>query len=69
MGENVHREQIGQVSVQQILGDPAASVWIKTALQWALARDPVDAANDAEVLAEVLRRRCEEVLGDGTQYR
>ncbi len=44
--------------IAQILRDPAASFWIKQALQSALARDPVDAVNDADVLAEVLNQRC-----------
>lgn len=48
--------------VWQILRDPAASFWIKQALQTALDRDPVDAANDAEVLAEVLSQRCSGLL-------
>jgi hypothetical protein len=47
---------------EQILGDPAASFWIKEALRSALARDPVDAANDAEVLAELLSSRCGRLL-------
>jgi hypothetical protein len=46
----------------QILADPAASFWIKDALRAALRRDPVDAANDAQVLAQVLDARCEETL-------
>jgi hypothetical protein len=40
----------------EILGDPSASNWIKSALQSALDRDPVDAANDAAILAEVLEK-------------
>lgn len=48
--------------IEQILHDPAASFWIKKALQTALDRDPVDAANDAEVLAEVLSGRCSGLL-------
>ena len=50
--------------VQNILRDPAASFWIKQALQTALDRDPVDAANDAGVLAEVLSQRCSALLSD-----
>ncbi len=37
--------------------DRTASVWFQTALADALARDPVDAANDAEALAEFLAWR------------
>jgi hypothetical protein len=48
--------------IEQILRDPAASFWLKNALRSALTRDPVDAANDAEVLAELLDRRCRLIL-------
>jgi hypothetical protein len=37
-----------------VLGDPAASDWLKAALTASLERDPVDALNDALALAEVL---------------
>lgn len=50
------------VTSNQILADPSASFWIKDALRSALPRDPVDAANDAQVLAQVLEARCEETL-------
>jgi len=52
----------GPPSVQEILADPAVSSWLKNALREALSRDPVDAANDAEVLAKLLDRRCREIL-------
>lgn len=45
-----------------VLKDPAASFWLKAALSSALARDPVDVANDAELLYELLAHRCEEIL-------
>ena len=45
-----------------VLHDPAASFWLKTCLRSALSRDPVDAANDAEVLAQLLERRCRDIL-------
>lgn len=45
-----------------IFMDPAASYWIKFALKTALTRDIVDAANDADVLAAVLSKRCGELL-------
>jgi hypothetical protein len=35
--------------------DPAASYWLKNTVQSALARDPVDAINDAELLLEILK--------------
>jgi hypothetical protein len=45
-------------TIEEVLRDPSASFWLKAALRSALGRDPVDAANDAEVLARLLDRRC-----------
>jgi hypothetical protein len=52
-------------SIDQILRDPAASYWLKQALQSALLRDPVDAANHAEILAQLLTDRCRTLLNQG----
>lgn len=49
-------------TVEEVLRDPSASAWLKAALRSALARDPVDAANDAEILALLLDRRCWSML-------
>jgi len=49
-------------SIDAVLADPAASYWLKTALRSALGRDPVDAANDSEVLARLLVERCDKIL-------
>ena len=49
-------------SIEEILRDPTASSWLKYALCSALRRDPVDAANDAEILAQLLARLCHEIL-------
>jgi hypothetical protein len=40
--------------------DPSLSYWFKNALFEALKRDPVDAANDAGLLASVLDKRADE---------
>ena len=37
--------------VAEVLDDPAASFWLRQSLRSALERDPVDALNDALVLA------------------
>lgn len=50
-------------SIDDVLRDPAASRWLRDALSTALTRDPVDAANDAEVLAKLLDRRYRLLLG------
>lgn len=49
-------------SIDEVLADPSASFWLRNALLAALSRDPVDAANDAEVLARLLDRRSRETL-------
>jgi len=53
------REPLGMhvPSIAQVMNDPAASDWLKHALSGALNRDPVDAAHDAECLAEILGAR------------
>ncbi|SIQ99327.1 hypothetical protein [Aquipseudomonas alcaligenes] len=43
--------------IQAILAAPTSSAWLKQALESALERDPADAANDAERLADLLDRR------------
>ena len=48
--------------IDDVLADPAASYWLKRALQSSLSRDPVDAARDSDLLARLLGRRCDEVL-------
>ncbi len=49
-------------TIDEILDDPAASFWLRAALCSALSRDPVDAANDAEVLAGLLEQRWRSIL-------
>jgi hypothetical protein len=50
--------------IDEVLADAAASYWLKTALRSALCRDPVDAANDSEILARLLQRRCDRILSE-----
>jgi hypothetical protein len=52
-------------SSQEILADPAASDWLKSALRSATERDPVDALNDALVLAATLEDRLRSELDLG----
>ncbi len=49
-------------TIEEVLRDPSASFCLKAALRSALGRDPVDAANDAEVLARLLDPRCQSML-------
>ena len=50
-------------TAQTILGDHAASSWIRSALESALTRDPVDALNDALALAAALETHLRLTLG------
>lgn len=47
----------GADAISTTLRDPATSDWLRDALRTAMERDPVDAANDAEVLARLLDER------------
>jgi hypothetical protein len=53
-------------TVDEILHDPAAFFWPKGAQHSAPSRDPVDAANDADVLARLLESRCRNILKNAT---
>ena len=59
----MNAEALSMPDIQQILEDPAASDWLKSALANAVVRDPVDALNDALLLAQTLDDRLREVLG------
>ena len=50
--------------IEEVLADPAASYWLKSALRSALCRDPIDAANDSEILARLLKDRCDRILSE-----
>ena len=47
--------------IRQILNGPGTSYWLKYALTTALDRDPVDAVNDAELLAMILGHRVDQI--------
>lgn len=51
--------------IRQILNGPGTSYWLKNALTSALDRDPVDAVNDAELLAMVLGHRVDQIKAMG----
>jgi hypothetical protein len=50
------------IDCRALLSDPATSDWLRQALASALARDPLDVAVDAEIVAQVLRLRAEAAL-------
>ncbi|RJX82261.1 hypothetical protein [Pseudomonas sp. LS-2] len=49
-------------SAEAVMNSPSTSAWLKLSLETALVRDSVDAASDAEVLADILGQRCEAEL-------
>jgi hypothetical protein len=51
-----------EAAIAKVVADPAASDWLRLRLREALLRDPLDAAEDAEVLAALLRARADRVL-------
>jgi hypothetical protein len=53
----------GIPSAQALLQDSASSFWLKSALRTALQRDPVDALNDALILAATLDAHLRSVFG------
>jgi hypothetical protein len=55
--------------IEEVLADRTASFWLQAALRTALSRDPVDAANDSEILARLLERRCRHILRLDTEVR
>lgn len=46
-------------TAEELLASPAVSDWLKLALRTALTRDPVDASDDASLLASVLNARAD----------
>ena len=53
---------VAEPTVEEVMRDQSASHWLKAALRAALDRDPVDALNDALVLAAALEERVRTVL-------
>lgn len=51
------------MNANELLSHPAVSFWLKEAILKSLARDPVDALNDAHVLVEVLKDHLAKVEG------
>lgn len=53
------------LTVEDVLTSPYTSHWLKAVLITALDRDPIDALHDVDVLASVLCRHVDALLGDG----
>lgn len=50
---------------EDVLSDPTASYWLKEAIRACLERDPLDAAADASVLANLMESRLAARVGQG----
>lgn len=48
---------IGDPTITEVLESPCTHNYLKDALRVFLTKDPVDAANDAELLATLMRQR------------
>lgn len=52
-----HADALSLRSIEAVLADPATSEWLKAAIETLVDRDPVDALNDALVLASLFDER------------
>ena len=50
----------------ELVQDETHSQWLREALQAALERDPISAANDAELLACLLKQRVMRMMEEAT---
>jgi hypothetical protein len=48
--------------IHHVLADPDTSYWARESLLTALQRDPLDAANDAQMVSDLLNLLAEELL-------
>ena len=62
MSQPAELEDASEAAIAEVLADAATSAWLKAALRDALRRDPVDALNDALVLAALLETHLRDVL-------
>ena len=62
MSRPAEAPETSDASILDVLEDPATSEWLKSSLTAALRRDPVDALNDALVLAALLDSQLRKVL-------
>ena len=50
-------------AIPELLSDPCITFRLKNWLREALSADPLDSCYDAQLLADVLRQRVDEILG------
>lgn len=49
-----NQPQTLEISIAAVLNDPSASHWLKNAVKSSLERDPLDALQDAQLLAALM---------------
>lgn len=64
-----HANEAGKVDIETLLRDPSTSHWLKHALRSALERDALDAARDADLLAELLEDRVADLLATPLMHK
>lgn len=47
---------------KQVLDSPCSSYWLRDAIIRLMNRDIIDAARDAEILAQIMRAECDRAL-------
>ena len=62
MSQPAELANASDAAIAEVLSDAATSAWLKAALRDAVRRDPVDALNDALLLASLLEAHLREVL-------
>lgn len=53
---------MNKIDVIEVLADPGVRYWVKHSINKLLEGDPVKACHDAELVAEIFRQRCDEIL-------
>lgn len=48
--------------IEQIKADPSTSKWLSNAIDQLIARDPIDALRDVEVLLDLLQQRLQQLI-------
>ena len=66
---NVDSVAAADAYIEAVRTDPSCSRWLCEALTTALARDPVDAANDADALSMILEMRAKAMLHEASRKR
>lgn len=53
---------MSKIDIVEVLADPATRYWVKSSINTLLEKDPVKAYQDAALVAEIFKQRCDEVF-------